>query len=167
MSGRAGAVLIVAGGASVALGSFTEWGVCPKDPCEGFGGLFRMLPVYGVDFGPGVLTALLGVFLVVVGLDAFRRGGESPDRRAACAAATGVLMILALWLIRMYAFPLYGLYGPRGDFFFVLPGGLLAAIGSRAIRDPEALRSRAGTGSSVGTDRLPDSGRVDALRPPP
>ena len=94
------------------------------------------------------MTALLGTFLVVVGLDAFRRGGESPDRRAAFVAATGILMTLAIWAIRMYAFPLYDLYGPQGEFYFVLPGGLLAAVGSRAIREPA-------------------SDRVDALRPPP
>jgi hypothetical protein len=57
-------------------------------------------------------------------------------------------MTLALWVIRMYAFPLYALYGPGGDFLLVLPGGLLAAVGSRAIREPA-------------------SRRVDALRPPP
>ena len=70
------------------------------------------------------------------------------DRRAAFLAATGILMTLAIWAIRMYAFPLYDLYGLRGDFFLVLPGGLLAAVGSRAIREPA-------------------SDRVDALRPPP
>jgi hypothetical protein len=77
------------GGAAASLGSFTEWGVCPKDPGEGFGGLFSMLPIYGLDFGPGVLTALLGTFLVVIGLDAFYVAGSpliveprSPPRRA-------------------------------------------------------------------------------------
>ena len=148
IDGRAGAVLVVMGGAAASFGSFMEWGTCPKDPCEGYGGLLHLLPIYGLGFGPGVVTALLGAFLVVAGLEAFRYGGESPRRGAAFAAATGILAAMVIWVIRMYAFPLYDLYGPQADLFFVLPGGLLAVVGSRAIREPA-------------------SGRVDALRPQP
>ena len=141
-NGRFAAVLIVVGGAAATLGSFTNWGYCSKEPCEGPGGLSHLFPVSGVDIGPGIPTALLGTFLVIAGIEAFRRGGELPYRRAALVAAVGVVVIVALWTIYYTLPPGSFFYGPGGDYVFVIPGGILAAAGSFKLREPGGSRRR-------------------------
>jgi hypothetical protein len=59
-SRRIAAATLMIGGLVVVWGSFSTWGACPKTPCEGDFGLFVIYERSGVDFGPGIITAVLG-----------------------------------------------------------------------------------------------------------
>jgi hypothetical protein len=56
-------------------GSFEPWGTCPDTACgEERLAFFVLVDKTGVDFGPGGVTAVLGLALAIIGIAAFRQG---------------------------------------------------------------------------------------------
>lgn len=111
--------------------SFWTWGSCPTTPC---GGMLMAISEYsGLDLGFGVVTALAGVGLAVIGLDGLRR--KIVARSATTAGMLALLIIAAAGasVIWMYVLP-----GDDKEFYWppstaILVGiiGLIAIAASR------------------------------------
>jgi hypothetical protein len=98
---RAAAAILIAGGMLVVLGSFSVWGACPLEPCGGDFGLAVIYERSGIQFGPGVVTAILGVLLALLGFIASRK----LDRMVpliGVVAAGGVLITIGIHLLTVY-----------------------------------------------------------------
>ena len=128
------ALLVVASGLAIILGSFGGWSACPHDPCGEGGGLMVILEQSGVQFGAGVGTAVLGSVMAAAGL--MSRQGRWRDLAIAIAvvSAIGTLALLAFHLLTEYVVRNEVLPWPYGGFFLTLLGavvGLSAALGLR------------------------------------
>jgi hypothetical protein len=76
-SGRRWAALaLAAAGPVMLLGSVGDWVACSTTDC--YGPLQSFSEMSGLDIGYGVVTAIAGILLTVIGIDAIRRGGISP-----------------------------------------------------------------------------------------
>jgi hypothetical protein len=92
----------------MAIGSFLTWGSCPVSPCGGgaeFGAEFSF-PMgtnqSGVEFGPGIATALFGTVLAILGVEA-ARAGRRPPMIIGALASVGALVAIAIHLFATYA----------------------------------------------------------------
>lgn len=89
------------GGIATIIGSFSTWGACPLAPCGSDFGLSVIREQSGVQFGPGVVTAVLGGLLTVLGV----YGSRKVDRLIPLLgffAAVGVLTAVAFHLVMVY-----------------------------------------------------------------
>lgn len=138
------AAALVVGGLATSIGSFLTWGACPLEPC---GGDFRITVIYersGVQFGPGMVTAILGALLALLGFIASRK----VDRMVSLigiVAAGGALITIGIHLLMVY--------GNEGDIVTGLPylGLYITAIGAILSPWPRAR----GCGSFSGANREP------------
>jgi hypothetical protein len=133
----ADALIIV--GLTIVWGSFSTWGACDKEPCEGDFGLLHIFERSGVDVGLGVVTAILGLLLAGLGIYALlnpRVGRPRVGRpRLAIVAAASVLAAICIHLVRIYVIDDYdGFYGPPYSGLYVTAlGGLIALAGGAAV----------------------------------
>jgi hypothetical protein len=134
-------VFVALGGLAVLVGSFVVWDTCPKIPCEGSFGLFALMPRSGLDIGPGVVTAEVGVLLVLTGVAAFREGGTSPFRTEAIGLGGLAVLLVAAYLIRTYLVPDFLTDGPDLGPYLVVGGAATAAIASARLRPPDLRTS--------------------------
>ncbi len=144
--------MLGASGLAVVAGSFGSWNACPTDPCGDGGGLTVILERSGVQFGLGIVSAILGTAIVLAAVWAASRPGRSRAsavRRAAAVgavAAAGTMIVLAVHLIVEYVVR-NEVLAPLYPGFFVAAAGAGLGLGS-AI----ALR-RAGGRETVPADR--------------
>jgi hypothetical protein len=83
-----------------------------------------------IDFGPGILTALSGLMITICGVLALRRAGTRPLRAVALMLAGFVLLTVAAFVLRMYVFPEFLLYGPKVGVYAVVVGAVVGIAGS-------------------------------------
>jgi hypothetical protein len=121
---------LIIGGLTVVWGSFSTWGACDKEPCEGAGGLLHIFERSGVDVGLGVVTAILGLLLAGLGIYALLNPRVCRPRLAVLAAAS-VLAAICIHLVRVYVIDDYdGFYWPPYFGLYVTAlGGLIALAG--------------------------------------
>jgi hypothetical protein len=133
---RLGAILLVIGGLIVIAGSYLPWDACPKYPCEGSGGSFVIFHRPGIDMAVGIVTALLGMGLVVFGLGSLL--WWAPARWPAAVSiglALGVLVTVAAYVVRVRLIPEYPILGIPGlGVMAVVFGAALAAVGGTLRR---------------------------------
>lgn len=96
------AAALLVGGMLVVLGSFSDWGACPQEPCDpDLFGLMHIFERSGVDLGWGIVTAALGVAVLLLGVNTLRGRGRRPfvERLAAVSIllAVGVHLYLATY----------------------------------------------------------------------
>lgn len=136
LSGRRGAALGVAlGGLTALWGSFEPWGTCPDTACgEEELAFFVLVDKTGVDFGPGVVTAVLALALTIIGIAALWRGGALPFRPQSVVLALAALLTVGAFVVRMYVLPEFLLYGPGIGVYLVAAGAVVAAAASVRVR---------------------------------
>jgi hypothetical protein len=118
--------LLLAGLLSI-IGSFLTWSTCPDTSCGGEGlAFFVLVDRSGVEWGEGVVTALLGAAIVRIGLGRLR----FPDSPTGLATWLGlaVLAAVAVHVIRLHVLPGPLFYGPSYGAMIVSMGGVLAAV---------------------------------------
>jgi ABC-type Fe3+-siderophore transport system permease subunit len=97
---------LVTAGAAMAIGSFLTWGSCPDYPCGAEFGAEFGFPMgtnqSGVEFGPGIATALFGTVIMILGMEAARID-RRPPMILAFIASIGALLAIALHLFATYA----------------------------------------------------------------
>jgi hypothetical protein len=128
-SRRIAAAALIIGGLVVVWGSFSTWVACPKKPCEGDFGLFVIYERSGVDFGPGIITAVLGLLLAVLGIYALLNLDRVVRPRLAIVAAAAVLATIGAHLFRIQViddFPIVG--APDLGLYITALGGLVALV---------------------------------------
>lgn len=93
--------------------------------------LMALWETSGVEFGPGIVTVVLGIVLVVVGLWALR----APDRAGPVSllTASGVVLTTVAFYLRMHVFSDDLYYGPDTGLFVVALGGLIATFASQRL----------------------------------
>src|SRR5258706_12976694 len=101
-TGRLVALLVAVGGPATVLGSFGTWKACPHNPCGEGGGLTVILEQSGVQFGPGVATAILGVVMATAGLMSSPQRWRDLAIAVAVVSAIGTLSVLALHALIEY-----------------------------------------------------------------
>jgi hypothetical protein len=126
---RGAAVVLVVAGLLTAFLSFQRWTSCPTTPCGGF--LQSISDYSGTDLGFGVVTALAGVLLAAIGLDALRHG-VSRFATTAVLLALVIVVTVAGSVIWMYFIPGDGkaYYWPPSTAILVGLVGLIALIAS-------------------------------------
>jgi hypothetical protein len=88
----------------------------------------------GVEFGPGLVTAVLGLMLASGGIGAFRRGVSSGLRVVPVVLALLLLATVGAYILRWHVFPTFKLYGPEIGVILVIAGGLVALAASVRLR---------------------------------
>lgn len=126
---RAGLVVLF-GGLAIVVGSFTTWGACSGIPCEGPGQLFMIWERTGVSFGPGIVTALLGLLMVALGIDATRGRDRAVPAEVPIGMASVVLVVVIGFVMRVHLVPLYKLYGGFEGPILVGAGAIAALLAS-------------------------------------
>jgi hypothetical protein len=118
---------------TVILSSWT-WGTCPHTPCGG--PLMAISEYSGFDLGFGAVTALAGLALTPIGLDAFRHDGTSRIAAAARVLAMSIVVVAAASAVWMYVLP-----GDDKEFYWppvtaILVGsvGMIAVVASVRLR---------------------------------
>jgi peptidoglycan/LPS O-acetylase OafA/YrhL len=107
---RAGLVMAVTGFLTL-FWSFGTWGSCPTTPC---GGILMSISDYsGIDLGFGVVTALAGLGLAAIGLDALRHKSNSRFAMTAALLAFLIVVTAGASVIWMYVLP-----GDDKDFYW-------------------------------------------------
>jgi peptidoglycan/LPS O-acetylase OafA/YrhL len=86
----------------MAIGSFLTWGSCSISPCGAEIGSLVFTNQSGVEFGPGIATALFGTVLAILGVEA-ARAGRRPPIILALIASIGALVAIAIHLLATYA----------------------------------------------------------------
>lgn len=131
---RGAAVVLVVAGLLTAFLSFQWWASCPTTPCGGF--LMAISDYSGTDLGFGVGTALAGVLLAAIGLDALRHHGVSRFATAAVLLALLIIVTVGASVVWMYVIP-----GDDKEFYWppstaILIGiiGLMALVASLSLR---------------------------------
>lgn len=130
------AAALMVGGIVTVIGSFSTWGACPLEPCGAEFGLTVLSERSGVEFGAGIVTAILGALLAVLGVIARR----NIDRRvplAGVVAAGGVLIAVGIHLVIVYGGDIVTGSPYLGLYFTVIGGvvSLIASLRLRYIRD--------------------------------
>jgi hypothetical protein len=100
---RGAALVLVIAGSLTLLASFWTWGTCSTTPCGGF--LQAISEYSGLDLGFGVVTAVAGLALAAIGLDALRRSGASRFATAAVLLAILIVVTAGGSVVWMYALP--------------------------------------------------------------
>ncbi len=136
------ALVILFGGLAIVVGSFTRWGACAGIPCEGPMQLFSIWERTGVSFGPGIVTATLGLFILALGIDATRGPGRALPAELPLTAASVVLIVVVCFVVRVHVVPLYKVYpGFEGPILVGLgaTAALLASLRQRRTRLREII----------------------------
>ena len=126
------AVALLVGGTVTVIGSFSTWGACPLEPCGGELGLTVLYERSGIEFGPGIVTAILGALLALLGVLA-RRNIDPRVPLVGVVAAGGVLIAVGIHLVFVYGgdivtgSPYLGLY-------FTVIGGVVSLAASLRMR---------------------------------
>jgi len=132
------AVAMMIGGIATMIGSFSTWGACPLAPCGSDFGLSVVREQSGVEFGAGVVTAVLGRLLIVLGVFGSRKVGRLIPLLGVFAAA-GVLTAVAIHLVMVYGGPGDRVIGtPYLGLYLTVIGAVLALAASLRAR---SLRS--------------------------
>lgn len=153
---RAAAVILLAGGILVVLGSFSAWGACSQEPCDPE--LLGLMDIYersGVDLGWGIVTAVLGGVLLLLGVNAV--SGRARHPLVERVAALGILLAVGLHLF-------LSTYGPSADddgltgtpyigAYLTVIGAVVVMIGSTL---PRAGRSPTNPGRDAASGRSPE-----------
>jgi hypothetical protein len=122
------------GGLAVFLGSFMTWSTCPDSSCGGSGGFPASFPMSGIEFGLGVVTAILGVQLALAGVDAYRRRGATRWWSVELLISVIVLIVIGAHLITRHVMPAHPLHGPNIGAIVVVIGAAAAAVASTRLR---------------------------------
>jgi hypothetical protein len=128
-TGRRWAALALAGaGLMVLLGSFGDWVECSTTDC--YGGLMSFSEMSGLDVGYGVLTAIAGILLTPIGMDAICRRGQSRFGTLATLLGCLVFVTVTLFVVDVYVFAdeSMHLWGPPAFAAFLTGGGGLIAL---------------------------------------
>jgi hypothetical protein len=148
------------GGIATIIGSFSTWGACPLAPCGSDFGLSVIREQSGVQFGPGVVTAILGGLLAVLGVF----GSRKVDRLIPLLgffAAVGALTAVALHLVIVYGGGEDIVIGtPYVGLYITVIGavvGLAASLRARNLRSsgPSSARPAPGQAPGRGVTRRP------------
>jgi hypothetical protein len=126
---RPRAALALAGaGLLTLLGSTGDWVECSTTDC--YGGLMAFSEMSGLDVGYGVVTAIAGILLSVIGIDAIRRNGISRFGTLATLLACLVFATVTLFVVDVYVFAdeSMHLWGPPAFAAFITGGGGLIAL---------------------------------------
>ena len=100
---RAAQAVVVVAGSLTLLASFGTWGMCPTTPC---GGSLQSISEYsGLDLGFGLVTALAGLALTVIGLASLRGDGVSRDAGPIGLLALLIVVMAVASVIWMYVIP--------------------------------------------------------------
>lgn len=104
VSGSRGAALVlIVAGVAILLLSFQTWGSCPTTPC---GGILMAISEYsGIALGFGVVTALAGLTLTLVGLRSLRGSDVAPYATAAVLLSLLIVGTASASVIWMYLIP--------------------------------------------------------------
>ena len=137
---RGAAVVLVVTGLLTGFLSFQWWASCPTTPCGGF--LMAISEYSGTDLGFGVITALAGVLLSAIGLDALRHHGVSRFATAAVLLTLLIVATVGASVVWMYVIP-----GDAKEFYWppstaILVGiiGLIAFGASLRLRGKVPIR---------------------------
>lgn len=131
---RRAALVLLLGGLVTLAGSFATWGDCAGYPCEGPLQLFFIFERSGVDFGPGLVTAALGLLIVILGIAATRGRRHAVRPEVPLIVASAALVVVGAYVVRVHVIPLYSVYGPREGVIFVVTGATAALIASVRLR---------------------------------
>jgi hypothetical protein len=101
-AGRGAALALAVAGLITVLGSVMKWSQCASTPCDG--NLMAISEVSGISVGYGTVTAIAGILLAAIGIDASRHDGDSRYRSAASLIALLVLLTIGAFLTRTYVF---------------------------------------------------------------
>jgi len=125
---RSAAIALSLIGLLVFLASWVQWDTCPTTPCGG--ALMAISEYSGVDLGFGVITALAGLALTVVGLAILRGAAPRPMAIVGMILATVVILTIATSIVWMYAIPgdEKDYYGPPTTALFLGILGVMALL---------------------------------------
>ena len=125
---RWAALALAAAGLVMLLGSLGDWVECSTTDC--YGPLQSFSEMSGLDVGYGVVTAIAGILLTAIGIDAIRRGGISPFGTLATLLACLGLVAVTLFVVDVYVFAdeSMHLWGPPAFAAFLTGGGGLIAL---------------------------------------
>jgi hypothetical protein len=128
----------VVGGLLSIIGSFLVWSTCPDTSCGGGGpALFVLVDRSGIQWGEGVVTALLGAAIMRIGLGRLR-SADYPTRLASWLGLA-VLVTVVVHAVRLHVLPGQIFYGPSYGAMLAAGGGLLA-VAAGLEREPGAGR---------------------------
>ena len=125
------AAVLIAGGMLVVLGSFLNWGACPQEPCDPeLIGLMHIYERTGIDLGWGIVTAALGVAVLVLGVRELRGRGRRPLLERVVSLSILFLVGVHLYLAT-YGGPADMLSGsPYLGVYMTVIGAILALVAS-------------------------------------
>jgi hypothetical protein len=144
-SGLQAARFVALGSLAVLVGSFAVWDTCPKIPCEGSFGLLALMPRTGIDVGPGIITAGIGVGVLAARITAFRQRRIWLFRTESVFLGVLAVVIVVGYLIRTFLLPEFHTSGPDIGPYLVACGGFLVAVASASLPRRTTLRYRAET----------------------
>jgi hypothetical protein len=128
------ALILVVTGLLTALLSTHTWATCPTTPCGG--ALMAISEYSGLDLGFGAVTALAGLVLAAIGLDAFRT--RRAPRFATAAALLSMLIVVTAGASIIWMYILSGddnhFSEPPWVAFLVGILGLIALAASASLR---------------------------------
>lgn len=129
------AAALMIGGIATIIGSFSTWGACPLAPCGSDFGLSVIREQSGVQFGAGVVTAVLGGLLIVLGVFGSRKVGPLIPLLGVFAAV-GVLTAVAIHLVRVYGGAGDNVTGmPYVGLYITVIGAVIGLAGSLRARN--------------------------------
>src|SRR4051812_3791498 len=128
---RVAALLVATGGLVSLWGSFQTWGYCSSEPCGG--ALQHLFPRTGVEFGPGVATALAGGALAVLGVLLAARGGPPSVAPIAFGLAVIEGVAIAIHVVAAYLFREYRVYGPEIGLVAVIAGTAVSVVATLSV----------------------------------
>jgi hypothetical protein len=158
---RVTAAAMMIGGIATIIGSFSTWGACPLAPCGSDFGLSVIREQSGVQFGPGLVTAVLGGLLTILGVI----GTRKVDRLIPLLgffAGVGALTTVALHLVMVYGGAQDIVIGtPYAGLYITVIGaltGLAASLRARNVRSSQLPPARPARGQvpGRGATRPPD-----------
>jgi hypothetical protein len=154
------AVAMMIGGIATIMGSFSTLGACPLEPCGSDFGLTVIREQSGVEFGAGVITAVLGGLLIILGVFGSRKVGRLIPLLGVFAAV-GVLTAVAIHLVRVYGGAGDNVTGtPYLGLYITVIGavlGLAASLRARNLRSsgPSSARPAPGQAPTRDVTRRP------------
>ena len=142
---RAAAATLAGAGLLTFLGSFSIWATCSTIGCNSPLQAFDALSV--IAFGYGGVTAVAGLLLSAIGIEALARTGISRLANAAVVLALLVIATVITFVVDVYVFDdrLLSLWGPPWEMLSVwgipdfgtyvtLFGGVMALVASLRLR---------------------------------
>jgi hypothetical protein len=126
---HAAAAILLVGGFLVVLGSFSAWGACSQDPCHpALLGLMHFYERSGIDVGWGIVTAVLGCVLLLLGVSALRGRARRPLVER--GAALGIVLAVGLHLLLTTFGPSAADDGLTGTLYI---GGYVTVLGAVVV----------------------------------